>query len=208
MTSGSTGEPKLIPVTATSRANHRQLTRLWYYRASIDHPGLFSGKLLGVVSPAHEGNTAGNIPFGAASGLDLSEQSALDPKRFRPALRDRRSQRLRRQVLPHHAPGHRTAISHFSARPIRARFCVSSKPPIASKTKSSETFATAPSPTRWNLTCDDPPSAANPASRKIPTAPPSWNALVEPLRRAAPQGLLAASCNSSAAGKAAASACV
>jgi hypothetical protein len=69
LTSGSTGAPKLIPVTATSRANHRQLTRLWYYRANLDHPGLFSGKLLGVVSPAHEGKTAGNIPFGAASGL-------------------------------------------------------------------------------------------------------------------------------------------
>ena len=69
MTSGSTGEPKLIPVTATTRENHRQLTRLWYYRALIDHPDLFNGKLLGVVSPAVEGRTPGGIPFGAASGL-------------------------------------------------------------------------------------------------------------------------------------------
>ncbi len=69
LTSGSTGAPKLIPVTETSRANHRQLTRLWYYRANLDHPGLFNGKMLGVVSPAQEGKTAGNIPFGAASGL-------------------------------------------------------------------------------------------------------------------------------------------
>ena len=49
--------------------NHRQLTRFWYYRAYLDHPELFSGKLLGVVSPAVEGQTAGGIPFGAASGL-------------------------------------------------------------------------------------------------------------------------------------------
>ncbi|HEX6770153.1 MAG TPA: GH3 auxin-responsive promoter family protein, partial [Candidatus Binatia bacterium] len=69
LTSGSTGAPKLIPVTATSLANHRRLTRLWYYRANLDHPGLFNNKMLGVVSPAREGNTAGNIPFGAASGL-------------------------------------------------------------------------------------------------------------------------------------------
>jgi hypothetical protein len=69
LTSGSTGAPKLIPVTTASSANHRQLTRLWYYRAFIDHPGLFSGKMLGVISPACEGKTAGNIPFGAASGL-------------------------------------------------------------------------------------------------------------------------------------------
>ena len=69
LTSGSTGQPKLIPITATTRRNHRQLTRFWYYRALVDHPDLFSGKLLGVVSPAIEGRTAGGIPFGAASGL-------------------------------------------------------------------------------------------------------------------------------------------
>jgi hypothetical protein len=69
LTSGSTGQPKLIPVTETTRRNHRQLTRFWYYRALVDHPELFSGKLLGVVSPAVEGRTAGGIPFGAASGL-------------------------------------------------------------------------------------------------------------------------------------------
>ena len=69
LTSGSTGEPKLIPVTATTRENHRQLTRLWYYRALVDHPDLFNGKLLGIVSPAVEGRTPGGLPFGAASGL-------------------------------------------------------------------------------------------------------------------------------------------
>lgn len=69
MTSGTTAQPKLIPVTATSRRNHRQLTRLWYYRALLDHPELFSGKLLGAVSAAVEGYTGGKIPFGAASGL-------------------------------------------------------------------------------------------------------------------------------------------
>ena len=69
MTSGSTGQPKLIPVTETTRRHHRQLTRFWYYRALEDHPDLFSGNLLGVVSPAVEGRTAGGLPFGAASGL-------------------------------------------------------------------------------------------------------------------------------------------
>jgi hypothetical protein len=69
LTSGSTGEPKLIPITKTARNNYRALTRLWYYRASVDHPGCFSRKLLGIVSPAVEGKTPGGIPFGAASGL-------------------------------------------------------------------------------------------------------------------------------------------
>jgi hypothetical protein len=69
MTSGSTGEPKLIPVTESTLNNHKELTRLWYYRAYLDHPGFLSGKLLGIVSPAIEGRTPGGIPFGAASGL-------------------------------------------------------------------------------------------------------------------------------------------
>lgn len=69
LTSGSTGQPKLIPVTETVKNNHRELTRLWYYRAYVDHPGFVSGKLLGVVGPAEEGRTSGGIPFGAASGL-------------------------------------------------------------------------------------------------------------------------------------------
>jgi hypothetical protein len=64
MTSGSTGEPKLIPVTASTKRNHRELTRLWYYRAYLDHPGFLSNKLLGLVSPADEGRTPGGLSFG------------------------------------------------------------------------------------------------------------------------------------------------
>lgn len=68
-TSGSTGQPKLIPITESARNNYQLLTRFWYYRAYVDHPGCLSGKLLGIVSPATEGQTAGGIPYGAASGL-------------------------------------------------------------------------------------------------------------------------------------------
>jgi hypothetical protein len=69
MTSGSTGEPKLIPITETTKKNHRELTRLWYYRAYTEHPEFMNGRLLGIVSPAIEGRIPGGIPFGAASGL-------------------------------------------------------------------------------------------------------------------------------------------
>lgn len=69
LTSGTTGEPKLIPITPSTQERHGKLTRLWYYRASIDHRRCFSGKLLGIVSPAIEGRTSGGIPFGSASGL-------------------------------------------------------------------------------------------------------------------------------------------
>jgi len=69
MTSGSTGAPKLIPVTQTTRMNHCRLTRLWYGRAFHDHPGSAAGKFFGLVGRTVEGRTAGAIPYGAASGL-------------------------------------------------------------------------------------------------------------------------------------------
>ena len=69
MTSGSTGEPKLIPVTESTRATHSRLTRLWYSRAFRDHPGSAAGKVFGLVGRAVEGYSAGAIPYGAASGL-------------------------------------------------------------------------------------------------------------------------------------------
>ena len=69
MTSGSTGEPKLIPVTESTWANHSRLTRLWYSRAFQDHPGSAAGKVFGLVGRPVEGYTTGSIPYGAASGL-------------------------------------------------------------------------------------------------------------------------------------------
>jgi hypothetical protein len=67
-TSGTTGEPKLVPVTPTSRAATAALMRLWLARALADHPGLFRGRLLTVVSPALECRTPAGIPCGAMSG--------------------------------------------------------------------------------------------------------------------------------------------
>jgi len=69
VTSGSTGEPKLIPVTESMRRSFSKLTRLWLVRSFLDHPGLFHGKMLPVVSAAVEGKTPGGIPYGSASGL-------------------------------------------------------------------------------------------------------------------------------------------
>jgi GH3 auxin-responsive promoter len=68
-TSGTTGEPKLIPVTASWRAQMARLTRLWMLHAARDHPATFAGKALTLVSPALEGVTAGGLPFGAMSGV-------------------------------------------------------------------------------------------------------------------------------------------
>jgi hypothetical protein len=68
-TSGTTGDPKLVPVTVSSLARMSALVRLWMLRAYRDHPTLLDGALLTVVSPAIEGRTPAGLPCGAMSGL-------------------------------------------------------------------------------------------------------------------------------------------
>jgi hypothetical protein len=68
-TSGSTGEPKYIPVTPRWYAALRRQLGLWLWAAERDHPGVFDGGILTLVSPAVEGHTALGTPFGSMSGL-------------------------------------------------------------------------------------------------------------------------------------------
>jgi hypothetical protein len=68
-TSGTTGEPKLIPVTRTCRGrDHADQMRTWLYHAQKDHPGMLAGKVLSLVSPAVEGRTPSGVPYGSTSG--------------------------------------------------------------------------------------------------------------------------------------------
>src|SRR5713101_4400425 len=68
-TSGTTGEPKLLPVTIKWREQMAALTRLWLSRALHDHPGCLEDKTLSIVSPAIEGETETGMPYGAMSGV-------------------------------------------------------------------------------------------------------------------------------------------
>jgi hypothetical protein len=68
-TSGTTAEPKLVPVTAAWLARMAAFVRLWMRGAERDHPALLHRALLSIVSPAVEGTTAGRVPCGALSGL-------------------------------------------------------------------------------------------------------------------------------------------
>jgi hypothetical protein len=68
LTSGTTGQPKYIPITKSSRQGTARVTAMWVYRCLADHPKAFDGKALIVVSPAVEGLTPCGIPFGSASG--------------------------------------------------------------------------------------------------------------------------------------------
>ena len=70
-TSGTTGKPKYIPVTATCQKHGG--TSTWVHFARIDHPQIFAGKVITVVSPAIEGRTPAGIPYGSTSGMVVRE---------------------------------------------------------------------------------------------------------------------------------------
>ena len=68
-TSGTTGKPKFIPVTPTDQGRaHKDQMRTWLYHAQNTHPGILDHKVVSMVSPAIEGHTDANLPFGSTSG--------------------------------------------------------------------------------------------------------------------------------------------
>jgi hypothetical protein len=82
-TSGTTGEPKLIPVTPTCRGrDHADQMRTWLYHAQQDHPGIFRGRVISLVSPAVEGRTQAGIPYGSASGAIYRDLPRLVKKTY------------------------------------------------------------------------------------------------------------------------------
>jgi hypothetical protein len=70
-TSGTTGDPKYIPVTPTCQK--AGATPTWLHFARRDHPEMFAGKVITIVSPAIEGHTPSGIPFGSTSGMVIRE---------------------------------------------------------------------------------------------------------------------------------------
>ena len=68
-TSGTTGEPKYIPVTPTCQGReHKDQMRTWLFYAQRTHPDLFNSKVVSLVSPAVEGYTSSGLPYGSTSG--------------------------------------------------------------------------------------------------------------------------------------------
>jgi hypothetical protein len=68
-TSGTTGDPKYVPVTPTCRGSeHSDVMRTWTFHAKQAHPDIFEGKVVSLVSPAVEGYTPSGVPYGSASG--------------------------------------------------------------------------------------------------------------------------------------------
>lgn len=76
-TSGTTGEPKLVPVTATSAGQAAALMRLWTVHALGDHPAMLDRQIVTMVGPAVEGTTPGGLPYGAMTGMTYQRLSWL-----------------------------------------------------------------------------------------------------------------------------------
>jgi len=81
-TSGTTGRPKFIPVTREARRAKAAMGRLWLYHLVRDHPDVFDGGVLSVVSPEEEGRTPAGIPYGSESGHLYRNIPALVRRRY------------------------------------------------------------------------------------------------------------------------------
>jgi hypothetical protein len=68
-TSGTTGHPKLVPVTEATRRELSAVSRIWFRYLSRDHPAIFQHRIMTLVSPAVEGSTPCGLPVGTMSGL-------------------------------------------------------------------------------------------------------------------------------------------
>ena len=73
-TSGTTGQPKLIPVTRCGLRRMQAFFGQWLAAALADHPSMFDRHFLCLAGPAVEGLCAGGLPYGSASGIIFNAQ--------------------------------------------------------------------------------------------------------------------------------------
>lgn len=68
VTSGTTGEPKYIPVLGSTLQQYKEGQQLFSLMMYQTCPDAFEGKAFGVASPAVEGHRPSGIPYGSVSG--------------------------------------------------------------------------------------------------------------------------------------------
>lgn len=82
-TSGTTAEPKWIPVSERYlNSVYNRMTRLWLYNFVKLRPGFADGKVLGIVDKAVEGFAPDGTPVGSVSGFTRSSCPYLFEKGF------------------------------------------------------------------------------------------------------------------------------
>jgi hypothetical protein len=82
LTSGTTAEPKFIPVTKSFFEEYRSGWNAFGVKALLDHEGSFLRPILQVVSPKDAFHTEAGIPCGAITGLMADMQKALVRKYY------------------------------------------------------------------------------------------------------------------------------
>lgn len=81
MTSGTTAEPKYIPITPEVLAASREAWNIWGVQAIFDHAGTVLRPIVQVTSPMNDHMTPSNVPCGAITGL-LAETQLRLVRRF------------------------------------------------------------------------------------------------------------------------------
>jgi len=77
LTSGTTAEPKYIPVTPQFLSEYKRGWNAWGLKALMDHPAALLRSILQVASPMDEHYTQAGIPCGAITGLTARTQKRL-----------------------------------------------------------------------------------------------------------------------------------
>jgi hypothetical protein len=82
LTSGSTAEPKYVPVTEKFLANYRRGWNAFGVRALSDHPGTMLRHIVQVSSPMDEQRSPSGVPCGAITGIMAATQKRLVRKYY------------------------------------------------------------------------------------------------------------------------------
>lgn len=77
LSSGTTSQPKTIPVTRPFLKEYKLGSLLWGVYCAQDHQGMLNGKILNIVSPTCEEKTPLGVPCGAISGLISETQKKV-----------------------------------------------------------------------------------------------------------------------------------
>ena len=70
-TSGTTGEPKFIPILPSTLSQHKDSQALFAFALKEGVPDIYKGSVLVIGSPVQEGVLYGGTPYGSMSGLIL-----------------------------------------------------------------------------------------------------------------------------------------
>ena len=104
-TSGTTSQPKLIPVTRAGRQAERRVSEAWIAQLCAgDHPSILDGRWFYLFNRAEEDRTPAGLWVGSNAGLvyrNMPRAAALVAGR---ALRGLPDRRLRKPLLRHPAP--------------------------------------------------------------------------------------------------------